>query len=383
MGTRTQAAQRQADANAGKEDSEPELIAVGAGADLSDAGESEQEESSDADDGEHEDSRLDADEEGVTDQGRRPRETSKQRRIRHQRQRDRNRLELSFLRTRNEDLERRLSSVEVQTVGTQVASIDQRIDSLKSSLQLADQVIAEAIDADPETNPNRGKDVVEAQRIRDGLRDQLGQANHLKRQIAARGQEGQDGSGRGGGQDTRRAPAQGQQRDPEAERMANEWSDANEWYDPRGGDEDSAIAQAIDRTLAKTMRPSDPRYWKELTKRVQKRLPHLFTGTGPGDEEDDEDGEDDDAAEQRDPGAFSESRNRGAKGKAKGGRAQGNGGPRFTVRGRERPLRSNEVHINQDRKQALIDAGVWDDPLLRQRYLKNYQEYDRQHGRSR
>ena len=28
--------------------------------------------------------------------------------------------------------------------------------------------------------------------------------------------------------------------------------------------------------------------------------------------------------------------------------------------------------------QALVDAGVWDDPVLRQKYVKRYSEYDRQ-----
>jgi hypothetical protein len=28
----------------------------------------------------------------------------------------------------------------------------------------------------------------------------------------------------------------------------------------------------------------------------------------------------------------------------------------------------------------MIEAGVWDDPVLRQRYLKAYQEYDKRHG---
>ena len=37
-----------------------------------------------------------------------------------------------------------------------------------------------------------------------------------------------------------------------------------------------------------------------------------------------------------------------------------------------------EVYISPERKQALIEAGVWDDPVLRQKYVKRYAEYDRQ-----
>jgi hypothetical protein len=39
--------------------------------------------------------------------------------------------------------------------------------------------------------------------------------------------------------------------------------------------------------------------------------------------------------------------------------------------------RKTEVYVSPDRKQALIDAGVWDDPVLRTKYVKRYQEYDR------
>ena len=58
-------------------------------------------------------------------------------------------------------------------------------------------------------------------------------------------------------------------------------------------------------------------------------------------------------------------------------------GPKITTGGRERPLRTNEVYIDADRKAAMIEAGVWDDEKLRARYLKRYQQYDKEHGRSR
>ena len=37
-----------------------------------------------------------------------------------------------------------------------------------------------------------------------------------------------------------------------------------------------------------------------------------------------------------------------------------------------------EVYISPERKAALIEAGVWDDPVLRQKYVQRYAEYDRQ-----
>jgi hypothetical protein len=41
----------------------------------------------------------------------------------------------------------------------------------------------------------------------------------------------------------------------------------------------------------------------------------------------------------------------------------------------------NEVVVTPDRKQAMIEAGAWDDPVARKRLLKAYQEYDRNPAR--
>ena len=33
--------------------------------------------------------------------------------------------------------------------------------------------------------------------------------------------------------------------------------------------------------------------------------------------------------------------------------------------------------VTPERKAALVEAGVWDDPILRMKYAKRYAEYDR------
>jgi len=55
-----------------------------------------------------------------------------------------------------------------------------------------------------------------------------------------------------------------------------------------------------------------------------------------------------------------------------------NRGPSFRTGGRERPLKANEVYISPERKAAMEEAGVWDDPVLRNKYLKSYSDYDKQ-----
>jgi len=39
---------------------------------------------------------------------------------------------------------------------------------------------------------------------------------------------------------------------------------------------------------------------------------------------------------------------------------------------------SKKVFVSAERIQAMREAGYWDDPVLRQRMLKRYQETDRE-----
>jgi hypothetical protein len=40
-----------------------------------------------------------------------------------------------------------------------------------------------------------------------------------------------------------------------------------------------------------------------------------------------------------------------------------------------------EVYVTPARKQAMMDAGVWDDPVKRTQMLKAYQAYDKNSAR--
>jgi hypothetical protein len=57
--------------------------------------------------------------------------------------------------------------------------------------------------------------------------------------------------------------------------------------------------------------------------------------------------------------------------KPRGGPAVGSGREHAPVSTRR------EIYISPERKQALVDAGVWEDPVLRMKYVKRYAEYDR------
>jgi len=131
-------------------------------------------------------------------------------------------------------------------------------------------------------------------------------------------------------------------------RHAQEFLAENKWYDAQGRDEDSAIVLAIDQGLMRDgYNPQSEDYWDELRTRAARRLPERFEKAAKGDS----------AREERSP----------------------RGGPSISS-GREHAPSSTrkEVYISPERKQALVDAGVWDDPQLRQRYVKRYAEYDKQ-----
>jgi hypothetical protein len=151
--------------------------------------------------------------------------------------------------------------------------------------------------------------------------------------------------------------------DPGIAAAAREWAEDHEWYDPNLRDADSRVAKAIEDQLYNEGRldARTPEYWDELDRRLKRYMPHRY-GNGQRnvreDDDEDEGGEREVRREERRPR-----------------------GPRITTGGRERPLKSNEVYVSAERKKALQDANVWDDPKLRERYLRQFRRYDREHGR--
>jgi hypothetical protein len=133
--------------------------------------------------------------------------------------------------------------------------------------------------------------------------------------------------------------------DPRVVNYAKEWMNANPWYDPSGRDEDSAITKVIDNQLAaEGYNPKDADYWHELTRRVAARI---------GDDE-------------------AETRQSPSKRKAP---------PTGTTREHAPVSTKKEIYVTPERKQAMIDAGIWDDVPRRNQMLKAYQAYDKSSAR--
>lgn len=241
----------------------------------------------------------------------------------------RDKLELDFLRKRNDDLERRISAQEQRTHKLDLNTFDAEISKANNEIEMADRVIAKAIAA------GNGDDVTQAMRYRDAAMQRVQQLSYQKQQIASQ------------------PPQTQQQIDDATMRYAQDFIKENPWYDAQGRDEDSAIVIAIDQALAKAgYDPRTPDYWDELRKRAARRLPERFAG------------------EERAPSRRAEEKPE-PKREPRGGPAVGSG------REHAPPSTRKEIYISPERKQALIDAGVWDDPVLRTRYIKRYAEYDR------
>ncbi len=279
------------------------------------AEEPEVEEDEDDDDDDEEDARLaesddDHDEEVSKNQKRRQKRREVQKRAKEAAQR-----ELETLRQLNADLIRRVSAIETHTANSNAQTLEQKLAQAVAEVQQAEHVIAKA------TEQGNGDDVVAAMRIRD-------QAIYEAQRLNAAKQEFEQ---------TRQQAAQ-PQANPAVVNFAKQWMDANPWYDPQGGDRDSALTKGIDNELAREgYNPASREYWEELTARVSEAI-------GGNDEP-----------------------------KAKPRRkAPPTGGTREHA-----PVSTKkEIYVTPDRKQAMIEAGVWDDPVLRQRYLKAYQAYD-------
>ena len=272
------------------------------------------------DDADEDDDRIKADEDGGTDSEReaireRRRLEKIERRDRKEKAITRDKTELDFLRKRNDELERRMGAQEQRSYQADLQNIDAHIRRAQKEAEMSDEVIAKAVES------SNGADVAQALRYRDHALAKLNQLQAIKAQAT-------------------QVPLKPQQQVDEATiRHAKEFMADHPWYDMNGADEESAIVLAIDVALHKDgYDPKSEEYWSELKRRAARRLPERFKN---------------------------ETR------VARGGPAVGSGREHAPTSTR------NEVYISPERKQALIEAGVWDDPILRKKYAARYAEYDR------
>jgi hypothetical protein len=307
-----------------REDDE-ELVIVepgegGAEQDDARSAEPDDDQDDDADDDERMGVSEDDSEDEIVDKNKKIREQRTKRRQLQKQAKERSQRELELLRQQNADLMRRMQAIEGNTLTQQAQGIEQQYNTALYEAQQAESIIARAVEA------GNGDDVAVAMRLRDEAKERAQQLAYAKQQAEQYAQQ-----------------AVQPQADPRVVDYAKQWLDANPWYNPQGRDEESSITKAIDNTLAaEGWNPASEDYWHELTRRVASRI-----------------GGDDAPA-----------RNQAA--------PRRKAPPTGTTREHAPTSTKNEVVVTAERKQAMIDAGVWDDPVARTRYLKAYQAYDRE-----
>lgn len=222
--------------------------------------------------------------------------------------------EVELLRQQTQLLQQRLAAVEGFASNSTAQGLEARIAQKQREIQQAELIMARAAEA------GNGEDMVSALRIRDAAASELQQLSGSKQQFEQQRQQSQ-------------AP----QIDPNVVSYAKQWMQANPWYDPTGGDRDSALTKAIDNELAKEgYNPASREYWEELTARVADAI-----------------GDDEPAP-----------------------KAKRKGPPVGNTREHAPVSSRKEIYVTPERKQAMIEAGAWDDPKKRQAMLKAYQAYD-------
>lgn len=233
--------------------------------------------------------------------------------------RDKSREELQYLMEQNKALQQRLEAVESHAIAAQRGSIDQSYNQSLNMVRAAEQALARAIEI------GDGAKVPELLRQRDQAMARAAELNKVKSQVGAA------------------PPVQ----NSEVKQRAERWAAKNSWFNANGTDPDSMAAKAIDAQItAEGYDPSTKKYWRELDRRLSERLPHRFA-------------DDDDSG-------YSSSERSGRRGPPVSGSRE------ISSPG------SRKVYISPERVQAMKEAGYWDDPVLRQRMIKRYQETDRE-----
>lgn len=269
-----------------------------------------------ADDGDDGDARLAQSEDDSEEDIAAGSDKRRKRRERQRRAKDATKQELDYFRQRSEQLEQRLSAVESHAVGTNVQTIEGRLNKALHDAEMAKQIIAAAVEA------GNGSDVTQAMEIRDSAMREAQQLASAHQQLSAAQRQ-----------------ASQPRADPSVTNFAKQWRAANPWYDPQARDRDSALTKAIDNELAaEGFNPGTRAYWEELTDRVADAI--------------------------------------GTTGKPASGGTRRKAPPTGNTREHAPPSTRREIYVTPERKQAMEEAGVWDDPTLRQRYLKAYQAYD-------
>jgi len=268
-----------------------------------------------------------------------------ERKDRRQRQRDRfdqMRVELAARDRIIDEMRVRLDTIDRRSTGADMASLDARIRREQENLSYLTNVIADG------TKVGNGEAVAQATVQMTEVQQNLAQLKGYKSQLA----------------NASKQPKQAQL-DPRMVVNASTWMNENPWYDPAKGDADSRQVLLLDQRLAEEgFDPNYPEYWTELSKRVAQVLPHRAAR---------------EARQDRDTGAQESGYNAPAS-RGKPSRSVVTGSSSTSAVSNSRP--GTSFRLSPERVQALKDAGMWDDPVARDKAIRQYRSYDAEQASS-
>lgn len=229
---------------------------------------------------------------------------------------------ISALERRNEELARRIASLESNTESFKFAQLDKSIEDEASRVEYAKMKMLQAAQ-----NNDAAAQVEYLEHLTES-KQRLAQLQHYKKQQL----------------EVAKSPRQNvpTSMTTEVQQNATQWLKKNSWFDPEARDTDSRIAKVVDQELVSDgWDPADPEYWDELDNRLSARLPHRYT--------------------------------------AKGGNTQRRtAGPTASARvSNTATAKPNTITLSRERVQAIKDAGAWDDPVRRNKMIKAYASYDK------
>lgn len=270
------------------------------------------------DDDEEDESSSGGNDETPEQRAERRREERRKRRERQRHAEAANKAELQRAREQIDFMASKMQQLEAVALRNESREVDNRMAYARDTYDRAERAHAEAVAR------GDGIGASKALRIRDQAANEYREAEVLRSRLMSIGQEPAQ-------RPTQRGP------DPRVVQKAKAFVEKHSWIDPSGlRDEDSAVARALDMKLqADGYDPSTDEYWDRLESTLEKKLPHRFS---------------------------------------KGGRAS----PPVTG-GMDRAGSGKKTfYLSPERKKALVDAGVWDDPVARNKMIKRYAEYDAQ-----
>lgn len=279
------------------------------------------------------------------------RQTSKERREKRRAKERRVREERDFLLQQVNDLTQRLSAVETNGIQTRLGLVDNQMSEC-----LNDAATAENLELDAQQQGD-WEGVRQARRLREAAQERARLFKAEKERL------GQFQTQRQTQQSV--APTPGA---AEIQRLSADFRADKPWlqFGANGVplNPETATALAIDHVLKKEGRLSEYEsdYWSELDRRVKAAIPHAFR---------EEVAEADDEIEEKVAETKTEVRERPK---------QVRKGPQVGSSGSQAASGSVRKRISPERVAAIKELGMWDDPKERAEMLKEYEQWDKDHG---